>query len=135
MYCKKIRDIEAKSQLLVQNFHKICPFRKKKLSNEYIEKIIQLAEDKLTWDMGSRKIACIINEELKNNHVVDKKGKIVQIEKTTVNRILKKALGKPRKIWKVFFLTNKQKKKRIKFCKLILDKKVKPEQIFFQWWN
>ena len=40
--------------------------------------------------MGSRKIVCIINEELKNNHVADKKGKIVQIEKTTFNRILKK---------------------------------------------
>ena len=81
--------------------------------------------------MSSRKIACIINEDLKNNHIIDKNGKIVQIEKTTVNRILKKALGKPRKIRKFFFLTNEQKKKRIKFCKWILDKNIKYDQIFF----
>ena len=109
---------------------KTVQYRKTKLSNEYIEKIIKLAEDKLTSDMSSRKIACIINEDLKNNHIVDKNGKIVQIEKTTVNRILKKALGKPRKIRKVFFLTNEQKKKRIKFCKWILDKNIKYDQIF-----
>ena len=64
-------------------------YRKTKLSNEYIEKIIKLAEDKLPNGMGSRKIACLINEDLKNNHIVDKRGKIIQIEKTTVSRILK----------------------------------------------
>ena len=110
---------------------KTVQYRKTKLSNEYIEKIIKLFEDKLTSDMSSRKIACIINEDLKNNHIIDKNGKIVQIEKTTVNRILKKALGKPRKIRKFFFLTNEQKKKRIKFCKWILDKNIKYDQIFF----
>ena len=60
---------------------KTVQYRKTKLSNEYIEKIIKLAEDKLTSDMSSRKIACIINEDLKNNHIVDKNGKISQIEK------------------------------------------------------
>ena len=77
---------------------KTVQYRKRKLPKEYIDKIIRLAEDKLTSDMGSRKIACIINEDLKNNHIIDNKGKIVQIEKTTINRILKQALGKPRKI-------------------------------------
>ena len=110
---------------------KSVQFRKTKLSKEYIDKIIRLAEDKLTSDMGSRKIACIINEDLKNNHIIDNKGKIVQIEKTTINRILKQALWKPRKIRKVFFLTNEQKKERVKFCKWILDKKIKHDQIFF----
>ena len=62
-------------------------YRKTTLSNEYIEKIIKPDEDKLTCDMGSRKISCIINEDLKNNHIVDKRGKIIQIEKATVNRI------------------------------------------------
>ena len=81
--------------------------------------------------MGSRKIACLINEDLKNNHIIDNKGKIVQIEKTTINWILKQALWKPRKIRKVFFLTNEQKKERVKFCKWILDKKIKHNQIFF----
>ena len=61
--------------------------------------------------MGSRRTACIINEDLKNNNIVDKRERIIQIEKTTVNLILKKALEKPRKIPKVFFLTNEQKKK------------------------
>ncbi len=69
-------------------------YRKTKLSNDYIEKIIKFAEAKLTSDMGSRKIAYIINANLKNNHIVDKRGKIIQIEKTTVNLIIKKALGK-----------------------------------------
>ena len=44
---------------------KTVQYRKTKLSNEYIEKIIKLAEDKLTSDMSSRKIVCIINEDLK----------------------------------------------------------------------
>lgn len=69
---------------------KTVQFSKTKLSNEYVEKIIQIAEVKLTSDMGFRKMACIIEEDLKNNHIVDKKGKIVQIEKTTINLILKK---------------------------------------------
>ena len=105
--------------------------RRSKLSDEYKKKIVELAEDKLTSDMGSRKIANIINDDLKSNNVVDKRGKLIQIEKTTVNRILKKALGKPRKIRKVFFLTNEQKKKRLKFCKSIIAKNIKNDQIFF----
>ena len=44
---------------------KTVQYRKRKLPKEYIDKIIRLAEDKLTRDMGSRKIACIINEGLK----------------------------------------------------------------------
>ena len=44
---------------------KTVQYRKRKLPKEYIDKIIRLAEDKLTKEMGSRKIACIINEGLK----------------------------------------------------------------------
>ena len=44
---------------------KTVQYRKRKLPKEYIDKIIRLAEDKLTNEMGSRKIACIINEGLK----------------------------------------------------------------------
>ena len=40
---------------------KTVQYRKTKLPKEYIDKIGRLAEDKLTSDMGSRKIACIIN--------------------------------------------------------------------------
>ena len=48
--------------------------------------------------MGSRKIAAIINKELKENNVRDSRGNILTIEKTAVNKYLKKALGKPRKV-------------------------------------
>ena len=37
--------------------------------------------------MISRKKAFIINQDLKNNHIIDKKGKIAQIEKNTINLI------------------------------------------------
>ena len=39
--------------------------RRKKLSKTYINKICKLAKDKTTSDMGSKKIANIINESLK----------------------------------------------------------------------
>ena len=77
--------------------------RPTKLNEEYKNKIVQMAQDKLTSDMGSRKIADIINKELKENDVRDKKGRLLSIEKTTINRYLKKALGKPRKVRRVFF--------------------------------
>ena len=105
--------------------------RPTKLNEEYKNKIVQMAQDKLTSDMGSRKIADIINKELKENDVRDKKGRLLSIEKTTINRYLKKALGKPRKVRRVFFLSEDQKKERIKFCESILKRKIKGEQIFF----
>jgi len=42
--------------------------RHTKLDEKYKKRIIELAEDKLTSDMGSRKIAEIINKELKENN-------------------------------------------------------------------
>ena len=61
--------------------------------------------------MGSRKIAEIINKELKENNVRDSKENIIIIEKTAVNKYLKKALGKPRKVRRVFFSMKCRKKK------------------------
>ena len=90
-----------------------------------------MAEDKLTSDMGSRKIAEIINKELKDNNVRDSKGRILTIEKTAVNRYLKNALGRPRKVRQVFFLNDDQKKEMVKFCEDILKKKIRGEHIFF----
>ena len=72
--------------------------RKTKLDEKFKKRIVELAEDKLTSDMGSRKIAEIINRELKNNNIRDSKGRALTMEKTTVNRYLKNALGKPRKV-------------------------------------
>ena len=81
--------------------------------------------------MGSRKIAEIINRELKNNNIRDSKERTLTIEKTAVNRYLKNALGKPRKVRPVFYLSDDQKKERVKFCENILNKKIKGEHIFF----
>ena len=105
--------------------------RRTKLDEKYKKRIVELAEDKLTSDMGSRKIAEIINKELKENNVRDSRGNIITIEKTAVNKYLKKALGKPRKVRRVFFLNEVQKKERIKFCENILNRKIRGDQIFF----
>ncbi len=45
-----------------------------------IKKIVDLDKDKLTSDMGARKIADIINKDLKENNVRDTKGNILSIE-------------------------------------------------------
>ena len=72
--------------------------RKTKLDEKFIKRIVELAEDKLTSDMGSRKIAEIINKELKDNNIRDSKVRTLNIEKTAVNRYFKNALGKQRKV-------------------------------------
>ena len=104
--------------------------RKTKLDEKYKKRIVELAEDKLTSDMGSRKIAEIINRELKEDNVRDSKGKIMTIEKTAVNKYLKSVLGKPRKVRRVFYLNDMQKKERAKFCENILEKRIRGEHIF-----
>ena len=98
--------------------------RRTKLNEQYKKKIVDLAKDKLTSDMGARKIADIINKELEENNVRDTKGNILSIEKTAVNRYLKNALGRPRKVRRVFYLNGKQKKEREKFCESILNKRI-----------
>ena len=60
--------------------------RSTKLDEKYKKRIVELAEDKLTSDMGSRKIAEIINKELKENNVRDSRGNIITIEKTAFNK-------------------------------------------------
>ena len=51
-----------------------------------------------------------MNEDFKRNNLN------IPISKDTVNRILKDEFGRPRKIRKVFHLTEEQKKERVKFC-------------------
>ena len=82
--------------------------------------------------MGSRKIAEIINKELKDNNVRDSKGRILTIEKTAINRYLKNALGRPRKVRQVFFLNDVQKKERVKFCENILKKRLEVNIFFYR---
>ena len=78
-----------------------------------------------TSSMSSRKIASLMNEEFKRDNIN------ITISKDSVNRYLKAEFGKPRKIRKVFHLTNKQKKERVEFCESMLEKDISGIQIMF----
>ena len=103
----------------------------KKLKDIYIRAIQRWANNKVTSSMSSRKIASKINSILKKRKEVDRKGKPITVHFTTVNNYLKQYFGKPRKIRKVFFMSEENKKKRVEFCKRILNMNIMPEQIFF----
>ena len=105
--------------------------KKKKLKDIYIQAIQKWANNKVTSQRSSRKIAAMINSVLANLKEVDKKGRPLTVHFTTVNNYLKEYFGRPRKIRKVFFLSQEQKIKRKEFCQMVLDKKIRPEQIFF----
>ena len=85
--------------------------RRKKLPEKYIKEIIRLAENQTTSNMGSRKIASIINKKLKED------GVNMTISRTTICKYLNEGLGKPRKIKKVFSTNRKKKKKELNFVK------------------
>ena len=85
--------------------------RNTKLDEKYKKRIVELAEDKLIWDINSIKITEIINKLLKKNNIWNSKVKILTIDKTAVNKFLKKSYGKSRKVRSIFFLNNVQKKK------------------------
>ena len=106
-------------------------YKRKKLKDIYIETIRRWANDKATSQRSSRKIANMINSLLLKKNEVDQKGKQITVHYTTVNNYLKAYFGKPRKIRKVFYLTKEQMAKRKKFCKMILDRHIKAEQMFF----
>ena len=99
--------------------------KKRKLPDTYIQKIIELTKDKTTSSMSSYRIMKYINLKLAK----DKMN--MKVSKATICRILNKEYGKPRKIKKVFFLNKKQKDERVKFFKMILEKGIKGDQIFF----
>ena len=99
--------------------------RRRKLEDKYIKEIIALAENKTTSSMSSNKIANIINKKLKED------GLNLSITKMTVCRILNKELGKPRKIKRVFYLSEKNKTKRVEFCKKMLEKDISGKNILF----
>ena len=77
-------------------------------------------------------MAKVLNYKLKKDRVKNTKGKQLKIGYRTVNKILNKFVGKPRKIRKVFFLSNEQKKKRVEFCKMVLKKNWTGKEIFFK---
>ena len=95
--------------------------RSSKLPQKYIDKIYEMASNKTTREMPGGLIAIKINNMLKNDNVLDKNGKLLTITKSQVNRILKDKYGKPIKVRKVFYLNETAKKKRLEFCKKIVQ--------------
>ena len=95
------------------------------MPEKYIKEIINLAEDSTTSSMSSARIAAIINNKL------SKDGIEMTIHKASICRILNKELGSPRKTQRVFFLSEKQKIERLKFCESMLEKRIRGEEIFF----
>ena len=105
--------------------------RRKKLPQTYIKEICKMARDKTTSEMGSKKIANLINETLKKKRIMDSKGKIISVSFKTICRYLNELLGTPRKIRKCFFLSEKQREERVKFCKNILSRGLSFKDIMF----
>ena len=81
--------------------------------------------------MSSRIIAYRLNNLLRKRNELDSNNKVMTVHYTTINKYLREYYGKPLKIRKVFFLSNEQMTKRKKFCEMVLNKKYKPQQIFF----
>ena len=48
-----------------------------------------------------------------------------------VTEFLKEKFWAPRKLKKVFYLDEKQRKKRLEFCEQMIQKQIKGEDIFF----
>ena len=85
--------------------------RASKLPQKYIDKIYEMASKKTTLEMSGGLIAIKINNMLKKDDVLDKNGKLLNITKSQVNRILKDKYGKPLKVRKVFYLDETAKKR------------------------
>ena len=86
--------------------------RRNKLNEEEVNIIVEMAKDKTTSEMSSRKIANEINNKFEAEGRIDSKGKQFKISKSTICKYLNKQLGKPRKLRKVFALNEKNKKKK-----------------------
>ena len=65
-----------------------------KLPKKYIDKIYELASNKTTREMPGRLISIKINKMLEKDNVLDKKGTLLSITKSQVNRILREKYGK-----------------------------------------
>ena len=74
--------------------------RRSKFTDDDIKYMIKLAENQTTSNMGSRKIAILMNKKFK-----DERRDLI-ISQMATWRILNKNIGKPRKIKKVFYINN-----------------------------
>ena len=97
----------------VENTH----YRKKKLPLKYIKWLVEVAQNRPVSECSSRIMARIINKKFKKDKIKDYEGRQLTIRYRTINNILNKFVGKPKKIRQVFFLSNEQKKKEWHFVK------------------
>ena len=105
--------------------------RRRKLNDVFVEKIREMAKNKTTSAMSSRKIASIINLELEKENVVDSNNKLLSIHHSTICNYLREFYGKPKKIRKAFFLNPEQMNKRVEYCQMILNRGINYDQIMF----
>ena len=90
------RTKKAEGQLFGILFEiKATQTRRKKLSKVYIIQISKMVQDRTTSDIGSKKIAFIINDRLKKKNVLDSKGKTLSVSFKTICRYLNENLGAP----------------------------------------
>ena len=73
----------------------------------------------------------MIKNVLQRKSETDSSGKIISITYKTVNNILKKHYGRPKKIRKVFYLSKKDKDQRYQFCQSILQRNINYDEILF----
>ena len=95
-----------------RNEIKTIQTRRKKLDASFIQKICELAENKTTSEMSSRKIASIINEDLKTNNILDINKKPIKISNVTAYSYMNQLSGRPRRIRRVFYLTKEKNEKK-----------------------
>ena len=101
------------------------------MPQKYIEFIYKRAANKKLAEINGRVLADEVNKKLKKDNILNKKGELITISKSLINRILKGKLGKPRKMIKVFYL-NEAHKKRVQFCEKLLKKISKGKTFFLQ---
>ena len=82
-----------------------------KLPEKYLNFLIRVAQDRPCGRYSSRFLARTINKILRARNIRDSKKRIMTVTHTTLNSYLNKILGKPKKIRKVFYLSEDKKKK------------------------
>ena len=83
---RKLNITKQRVNYWVKTSIKTVQYRKKKLPQKYIDKIISLARNQTTSSMSSRKITSLMNEEFKRDSLN------ITISKDSVNRYLKAEL-------------------------------------------
>jgi transposase len=101
--------------------------RKGKLKRNHIKMLKKLGADKYTGinHASSRMIA------YKLNRLFGRGRKTFNVSHSTVNTYLNRCLSKPRKVRKVFYLSEEQRKRRLEFAEYIVRNNIKGSDLFF----